>query len=148
MFSFEVPVQDGNGEEEGLVVALEVGEHLNHPVDHAGAQRWSDLVLDQAVRGVELVLQLPLVNINVFSVLVLNMESFAFNFAELGVVPVWDGHLDLGDLVDVVLDAMVLRELRGRKDLVIRAVAQDSIVFFITRIHVTHQLLLRLIHHS
>lgn len=42
---FEVAVQQTDGEEEGLVFTLEVGEHFNHPVYHAGSQVGSDLVV-------------------------------------------------------------------------------------------------------
>lgn len=45
----EVAVHQAHGQEERLVVALEVRQHLNHPVDHAGAQGRRNLVAHQIV---------------------------------------------------------------------------------------------------
>lgn len=56
----EVPVHERHGEEERLIVALEVCEHLNHPVDHTCAHlsidtvfEWLRLVTAEALAGVE-----------------------------------------------------------------------------------------------
>jgi hypothetical protein len=38
MLELEESVEEGHRQEEGLVVALEVREHLNHPIDHARTQ--------------------------------------------------------------------------------------------------------------
>ena len=37
LLTFEVAIKQAHSEEEGLIVALKVGEDLDHPVDHAGA---------------------------------------------------------------------------------------------------------------
>ena len=43
--ALKVAVEERNSQEEGLIVTLKVCEYLNHPVDHASAQGWGDLVL-------------------------------------------------------------------------------------------------------
>ena len=45
----EVSIKERHSEEECLVVALKVGQDLNHPIDHARTQSWSDFVFHQAV---------------------------------------------------------------------------------------------------
>ena len=45
----EVPVNEAHSEEECLVVTLEVGKHLDHPVDHSGTQGWRDFVSHEAI---------------------------------------------------------------------------------------------------
>ena len=55
----KVAIQERDSQEEGLIVALKVCEHLNHPVDHASTQGWRDLVLDEAVVSEVLQLELP-----------------------------------------------------------------------------------------
>ena len=56
----EVPIHDLHGDEERLLVAVEVREHLDHPVDHAGAHRPLDLMTIQAVGCVKLRTRLPI----------------------------------------------------------------------------------------
>ena len=80
MFVLEESVEQANTEEEGLVVTLEVGEDLNHPVNHASAQGWSDFVYQQGVLGVELGLELTEVQVDAFSILTVNVYVLTFNF--------------------------------------------------------------------
>ena len=41
--AFEISVHKGDSEEEGLVIALEVRKHFNHPVYHPSSQASIDL---------------------------------------------------------------------------------------------------------
>lgn len=54
----KVSVHQANRQEEGLVIALEVGKHLYVPVYHARSQGRSNLVANQAVVRAELLLKL------------------------------------------------------------------------------------------
>ena len=54
----EIAVHQTHSEEECLIIALEVGQYLYLPVDHACSQGWRDLVSDQTIVCGELLLQL------------------------------------------------------------------------------------------
>lgn len=59
----EKPILERNSEEKCLIVTSEVGEHLNHPVDHSGSQSRSYFVAAQAVVNIVLVLVLELTQV-------------------------------------------------------------------------------------
>ena len=46
---FEVSVDEAYSEEECLVVTLEVGKHLDHPVNHSRTQCWRDFMSHEAI---------------------------------------------------------------------------------------------------
>ena len=78
--ALEVAVKQGDGQEESLVVALKVREHLDHPVNHACPQRRSDLVLDQAILSETLQLKLSRVCHNLVTILVIHINILPLNF--------------------------------------------------------------------
>lgn len=61
----EVTIHERYGYEEGLIITVEVGQHLDDPVDHASTNWSRDLVPLQAIRGVKLKLLGPEVLLNV-----------------------------------------------------------------------------------
>ena len=78
--SLEVAVKQRDGQEESLVIAFKVGQHLNHPVNHASSQRRGYLVLNQAILSKTLKLKLPRVGHNLVSVLSVHINILPLNF--------------------------------------------------------------------
>ena len=74
----KVAVHERDSEEEGLVLALEVGQHLDHPVDHASSQRGRDLVPGETVRGLTSELHLPLILVNLRKVFLFAVDVLPF----------------------------------------------------------------------
>ena len=67
--ALEVAVKQGNGQEESLVVALKVREHLDHPVHHASAEGRSDFVSFKVFTCVVTLFQFPQVEFDGFRVI-------------------------------------------------------------------------------
>ena len=53
LFILKVSVNEADSEEEGLIITLEIGKHLNHPVYHSSTQGWRDFVPHKTVIGEE-----------------------------------------------------------------------------------------------
>lgn len=81
--ALKVPVQQTDGQEERLVLALEVSQHLDHPVDHAGAQSWRDFVTPETVVGQILSLELAHVQVDLTAVLHIHVNVLPLNFVSL-----------------------------------------------------------------
>ena len=79
----EVAIQEAHCEEKGLVIALEVSEHLDHPVNHASSQRRRDLVPHQTIGGQVLQLELAHVAHDALPVLVVHIDVLALDLVGL-----------------------------------------------------------------
>ena len=67
--TLEVAVKQRDGQEESLVIAFKVSQHLDHPVNHASPQRRCYLVLNQAILSKTLKLKVARVCHNLVTVL-------------------------------------------------------------------------------
>ena len=129
----EEAVQDRDGQEEGLVVTLEVGQDFDHPVNHAGPKGGSYFVLDEAVLGVELDLELSLIDVDVLPIVVAHVGRFALNLSLfhrdgaglLGLV-VEDGG-DGRDCVHLLLEEILIALLEDKG---VR-VGQDAVILLV-----------------
>ena len=79
VFVLKVPVQETDRQEEGLILALEICEHLDHPVDHSRPQSRRNFVFHQAIIRKVRLLELPCVSFNFFAVLYLYVDVLALN---------------------------------------------------------------------
>ena len=97
----KVAVHQADRQEEGLVITLEVGEHLYVPVDHASTQGRRDLVPDQAVVREELLLKLLGIVQYRFSILSVHIDVLSFDVrGGSPQVSRWMSHFEvLADLV-------------------------------------------------
>ena len=97
----KVAVHQTHSKEEGLIVALEVGQHLYIPVDHAGSQGRRDLVPDQTVVCGELLLQLLGVVQYRFPILRIDIDILSLNFRSgASQVSRWMSHAEV--IIDLV----------------------------------------------
>jgi hypothetical protein len=136
VLAFEEAVEDGDREEEGLVIALEVGKHFNHPVNHARAESWRYFVLYQTIMSVELNFQFSLVLVNIFSVVLNNVSGLPLDFSLLQ----WNLlHLlrvlieDLRNLEDIINLLLQIETLIAQRKLT-RRVAQNPIILLVVHI--------------
>ena len=79
----EVAIKEAHCKEEGLVIALEVSKHLDHPVNHACSQRRRNLMPHQTVRRQMLLLQLAHVAHDRLTVLVVHVDVLALDLVGL-----------------------------------------------------------------
>ena len=70
----EETVQETDSQKEGLVLTLEISEHLDHPIDHPCSQTLCDFVSIQEVSRLILSLQLSQVLVDLFTILRLNVN--------------------------------------------------------------------------
>lgn len=83
LLSFKVPVEKTGCQEERLVLTLEIGQHLDHPVDHAGSEYRGNLVILEAIiRSVSL-LELARVSLNLLAILDLNVDVLTLDLCRI-----------------------------------------------------------------
>ena len=78
--TLEVAVKQRDGQEESLVIAFKVSQHLDHPVYHACPQRWCYLVLNQAILSKTLKLKLARVGHNLVTILSVHINILPLDF--------------------------------------------------------------------
>jgi len=79
----EVAVHQRDGDEEGLIVTVEVGEYFDDPVDHTGADWSCYLVTLQAITGVEFLLSYPEIVLDVITELSPDVDVLALDISGL-----------------------------------------------------------------
>ena len=77
----EVPVHQAHSQEEGLIVALEVSEDFNHPVNHSSSQNWGNFVLDETVSGQQLLFKFTNVQVDRFAIFYIDIDVLSLKLA-------------------------------------------------------------------
>ena len=77
--SFEVSIKKTNSQEECLIVAFEICQYLDHPIDHSRSKVSINLMVPKGIGGIEFTLKFSQVFVNIRTQLIPHIDVLSLN---------------------------------------------------------------------
>ena len=79
--SFEVSVEKTNSQEECLIITFEIGQDLDHPIDHSSSKTCVDLMVSKGIGGIEFTLKFSQVFVDIRTKLISHIDVLSLDIS-------------------------------------------------------------------